>query len=234
MGHCDDLVFRKISHFTDHRVSREISWGSRDNAANLAKADRDEARVREMRNAERHVDALIDQVHGPVEKIELHRHCLVFVHEGVDERSQDVFARDHRRGKGQRAPRRRPFTGRNNVGFLEIDQYAAAGSGIALARLAQFERAGRAMKQFNANMRLEEGDCAADGGRRPAEAPARAGEAALVDGRHKDFHRVDAVHFFFRLDLRGIVPNDAVPVSFCNGNYRSTGRARFLIFGNFA
>jgi hypothetical protein len=48
-------------------------------------------------------------------------------------------------------------------------------------------------------MGLEEGDGAADGGRRAAKAPAGAGETALVDGRHKDFHRVDAVHPFFRL-----------------------------------
>ena len=90
------------------------------------------------------------------------------------------------------------FAGRNDIGLLEIDQHAAAGGGVALAGLAQLERAGGAMKQFGADMRLEEGDRAAHRRRRPAEAPARAGEAALVDGRHKDLHRVDAIHLFYR------------------------------------
>ena len=83
------------------------------------------------------------------------------------------------------------------VGLLEVDQDAAAGGGVTLAGLAELDRARGAMKQLGADMRLEEGDRAADRRRRPAEPPARAGEAALVDGRHEDFHRVDAVHWAF-------------------------------------
>src|SRR5258705_12269306 len=197
------------SRITGCRERYLVSWGCRDNAPNFAKSGRDEARVREMRDAERHVDAPIDQVHGPVEKIEPHRDSLVVVHEGVDHRSQDIFAGDRRRGEGQRPARRRPFAGRKNVGFLEIDQYAAASSGIALTCLAQFERTRRAMKQFSANMRLEESDRAADGCRRSAEAPARTSKTPLGDGRHKDFHRVDAVHFFFRLEQRWLKARQA-------------------------
>src|SRR5258705_7855346 len=246
MRHCDDLVFCEVGRFTDHRVPRKISWGCRDNAPNFAESDRDEARVREMRDAERNVDALIDQVYRPVEKIEPHRDSPVFVHEGVDHRSQDIFACDHRRGEGQRAARRRTFAGRKDVGFLEIDQYAAASGGIALARLAQFERTRRAMKQFSANMRLEESDRAADRCRRSAEAPARTSKTPLGDGRHKDFHRVDAVHFFFRLEQRWLKARRADPLAhlssrassatmprrsaFATANYQSTGLSRFPIF----
>ena len=93
--------------------------------------------------------------------------------------------------------------GRDNVGLLEIDQHAAAGRDIALAGFAQLERAGGAMKQLGPDMGLEEGDRAAHRRRRPAKPPARAGEAALVDGRHKDFHRVDAVHGLFHVEDAG-------------------------------
>jgi hypothetical protein len=55
------------------------------------------------------------------------------------------------------------------------------------------------MKQLSSDVGLEESDRAADRGRRSSQASAGAGEAALVDGRDKDFHRVDAVHLFFRL-----------------------------------
>ena len=87
----------------------------------------------------------------------------------------------------------------SDVGLFEIDQDAAAGGGVALAGFAQLERARRAMKQFS---------CRRDASRKAMarltaagdlpKAPAGAGEAALVDRRHKHFHRVDAVHLFFR------------------------------------
>ena len=150
-----------------------------------------------MRDAQRDIDAFIDQVDRPVEQIESRRHRLMFVHEGVEHRPQDIFAGDDRRGKRQRAARRRAFAAGDNVGLLEIDQDAAAGGDIALAGLAQLERAGGAMKQFGPDMLSRERR--SRGSPRPAtaEPPAGAGEAALVDGRDKDFHRVDAVHLFF-------------------------------------
>ena len=154
--------------------------------------------IRQMRDAQRDVDAFVDQVDLAVEQIEPHRHGRMFVHESVEHRPQDIFAGDDRRGQRQRAARGRAFAGRSDIGLLEIDQHAAAGGGVALAGLAQFERAGGAMKQFSADMLLEEGDRAAHRRRRSAEAPARTGEAALVDGRHKDLHRVDAIHLFYR------------------------------------
>ena len=54
------------------------------------------------------------------------------------------------------------------------------------------------MKQLSADMLLKERDGAAHRRRRSAEAPARTGETALVDGGHKDLHRVDAIHLFCR------------------------------------
>src|SRR5258705_11447271 len=106
------------------------------------------------------------------------------------------------------------------------------------------------MKQFSANMRLEESDRAADGCRRSAEAPARTSKTPLGDGRHKDFHRVDAVHFFFRLEQRWLKARRADPFAhlssrassvtmprppaFATADYHSTGLSRFLIFRIFA
>jgi hypothetical protein len=147
-----------------------------------------------MRDAQRNVDAFIDQVDWPVKQIELCRYHRIFVHEGVEHRPQDIFAGDDGRGEGKRAARGRAFASGCDVGLLEIDQHAAAGGDIALAGLAQLERACRAMKQFGADMLLEESDRPAHGGRRPAKAPAGASEAALVDGRNKHLHRIDAIH----------------------------------------
>jgi hypothetical protein len=76
------------------------------------------------------------------------------------------------------------------------------------------------MKQLGADMLLQERDRAAHGRRRPAEASARTGETALVDNRHKDLHRVDAIHLFSRLEEQWLPwqasDNHASPVSFFN------------------
>ena len=91
-------------------------------------------------------------------------------------------------------PRGAALAGRDDVGFLEIGQHAPAGDGIALARLAQLERPRGPMQQLRADMVFKEGDCAADRGGRLAEPAPGAGEAALVEGSHEHFHRIDAVH----------------------------------------
>ena len=197
MGHRDDLVFGNICGLTDDRMPRQIVRRGGDDATNFAKPDRDEVGIRKMRDAQRDVDAFVDQVDRPVEQIEPHRYHRILVHEGVEHRPQNVFAGNDRRGKRERAARRRAFAAGNNVGFLEIDQHAAAGGDIAFAGFAQLERAGGAMKQFGADMLFEKGDRAAHGRGRPAEPPSRARETALVDRRHKHLHRVDAIHLCF-------------------------------------
>ncbi len=197
MGHRDDLVFGQIRWLANDRMPLQIGRRCGDDATNFAKPDRNKIRVGEMRDAQREIDAFIDQVDRPVEQIESHRHHRMLVHEGVEHRPQDIFARNDRRRKRERAARRRAFAAGDNVGFLEIDQHAAAGGGVALACLAQLERTGGAMKQLGADMLFEKGDRAAHGRGRPAEPPSRARETALVDGRHKHLHRVDAIHLCF-------------------------------------
>src|SRR3954464_5807390 len=43
-------------------------------------------------------------------------------------------------------------------------------------------------------MGFQEIEGAADGGGRPLQAPGCAGETALINGSHEDFHCVDAIH----------------------------------------
>ena len=165
MGHRDDPVLCQIGRFADDGMPRQISRRRRDHAANFADADRDEVRIGEMRDAERDVDALVDQIHRPVEQDEPRRHRLIFVHEGFEDRPQNIFAGDDGRGQGQRAARRRAFAAGDEIGLLEFDEDAAARRDIALAGLAQLERPRGAVKQFGPDMVLEEGDRAAHGGR---------------------------------------------------------------------
>ena len=100
----------------------------------------------------------------------------------------------HGRRQRQRAARRRPLAGGDDVGLLEFGQHPSAGRGIALAGLAQLDRPRRPMQQLGADPRLEEGDGAADRRRRAAElaaAPARLPSSSADD---EDLHRIDTIH----------------------------------------
>jgi hypothetical protein len=58
-----------------------------------------------MRNAQRDIDALIDQVHGPVDQIEPRRHRRIGVEKIVQDRTQYLLAADDWRRQSKRAAR---------------------------------------------------------------------------------------------------------------------------------
>src|SRR5271166_2960877 len=89
---------------------------------------------------------------------------------------------------------RRPLARGDYIGLFEIGQDPTAGDRIALACLAHFERPRRPMQQLGTDVRFEEGDSAADRGRRTTELATGAHKTALVERRDKDFHRIDTVH----------------------------------------
>ena len=90
-----------------------------------------------MRNTQGGIDALIDQVHRPVEQMEPRRHRRIGVEKGIQDRTQHLLAADERRRQGKSAARGRSLTRRQDIGLFEIGQHAPAGGGIALAGFAQ-------------------------------------------------------------------------------------------------
>jgi len=160
-----------------------------------------------MRNSQRGIDAFIDQVHKPVEHIEVHRHRRIGVEKVIQNRMQHLLAAGDRRRHGKGAARGRSLACRQDIGLLEIGQHAPAGGGIALAGLAQLDQACRAVEQLHADIALEEGHGAADGGGRASELAARAGKAPFVERGDEDLHGVDAVHRLLRI-LQDRMPKD--------------------------
>src|SRR5262249_10216646 len=79
-------------------------------------------------------------------------------------------------------------------GLLEFTQDPAAGFGIALARLAQPDRARRSVKQLHADLRLEECNGPAYGRGRAAKRTTGASKTAFVQGCDEDAHGIDPVH----------------------------------------
>jgi len=102
-----------------------------------------------------------------------------------------------RRRHRERAARRRLLSRGHHVGLLEIDQNVAACDGVALSGFAQLDRARRSVQQFDAHVRLEEGDPAAYGSLRLAELASRPSETALVERSHEDLHGIEPIHRVF-------------------------------------
>ena len=72
MRHRDDPVLGKIGRLPNDRMPCKIARRCRDDAADLAEPDRDEVGIRKMRDAQRGVEAFVDQVDLAVEQIEPH------------------------------------------------------------------------------------------------------------------------------------------------------------------
>ena len=147
-----------------------------------------------MGDAQRDVDAFVDQVDRPIEQIELGGDPVMRVEEVIEDRAQDLRSAHHGGRQGQQSARRGALAGDGNFGVFEIGKHAPAHRRVARTRLAQAQRAGGAMKQGHADMALQKGDGAADCGGRAAETPAGGGEAAFVERRHENPHRLDAIH----------------------------------------
>ena len=111
------------------RVIGEVAGrGDHDASDIAAEADGDERGVRQMGDAQRDIDALIDQVDGPVQQEEANRDGRIEIEKVVDDRPQHLFPGDRRRRNGQYPARGRAFAGREHVGLLELDQNPPTGS----------------------------------------------------------------------------------------------------------
>jgi hypothetical protein len=70
MVHGDDLLLREIARLVDPRMFGEIGWRGSDDAADFTDPHGDHRRIRQMCDAQGDIDALVHQVHKPVEQIE--------------------------------------------------------------------------------------------------------------------------------------------------------------------
>ena len=162
----DDLLLGQIGGLPDARVIGQIAGRSDHDAPDIAaEADGDERGVRQMADAQGDVDALIDQVDGPVQQEEANRNGRIEIEKIVDNRPQYLLAGDRRRRNGQCPAGGGAFARGEHVGLLQLDQHPPTGSRIALTRFAQLERPGGPMQQLDPDMGFQKGERAADRGR---------------------------------------------------------------------
>ena len=148
-----------------------------------------------MGNSQGNIDALVDKVDRPVQQEQSDRNGRIGVHEGVQNRTQDVLTCRNGSRYGQRPARSRSLTRSDEIGFVEIGYDAAAYDRVSFARFAQLERTRRAMKQRNTNMSFKKSKRATYRSRRSPQLAPCLSQATLVEGGDEDLHGVDSVHF---------------------------------------
>ncbi len=73
-----------------------------------------------MRNSQGDIDAFINEVHGPVEHIELRRHRRIGIEKGIQDWTQHLFATENRRRQAKSATRGRSLARREDFGLLKV------------------------------------------------------------------------------------------------------------------
>jgi hypothetical protein len=86
-------------------MARQVARRSGHRPPHFADGQRHQRRVGQVRDAQRHVDAFVDEIRWPVEHVQSHRHVGELVHELVEQRAQKLLARGDRPGDGELAPR---------------------------------------------------------------------------------------------------------------------------------
>ena len=85
--HRNDLVLGQIARLLDARILLEITRRSHHHPAHLPDPGRDHRQVGQLADAERGIEAFVDQVHRPIEQQEARGHRRVGVQEGIEDRS---------------------------------------------------------------------------------------------------------------------------------------------------
>jgi hypothetical protein len=120
VSHRNDLVLCKISGLFDFRLRGQIARRCRYDAPNLAQPHRHMCGIRQMGNSQSNIYALVDKANRPVQEKQPNRHGRKGIHEGVQDRTQDVFTRRNWSRYGQHAARSRSLARCNKVSFFEI------------------------------------------------------------------------------------------------------------------
>src|SRR5260221_522083 len=151
------VVPREVRQFARRAVPRQICRrGDADDAAR-AEVPHDEARLRLRIEADRHVDALLDEVRHPVGGDDIERDLRGGRVERGEERHHDGLE-DVGRVDAERAARCRCQSGVAAVGRLDLRQDEGGLVEIGLPRLGQAELAGGAVEEAGAQPLLEGAD----------------------------------------------------------------------------
>ena len=150
----------------------------------------DQARIRQLAEADRQIDALFDQIDIVVVQAQVDRDVGIGDEIIGDRRRQLMRAERHRRGHPEQAARRGLKVAGGAFGVFHFIEDAQAALIVILPDLGGADAARRAIEQPHAEPFLERADMFAHHGRRHIEVPSRRGKARGLDDfgeyRHSD------------------------------------------------
>ena len=175
-------------------VALEPDGARAHDAAHLADPRGEQRAVRQGADAHRDVEVLVDEVQHAVGLHQTHVDVRMGGEEVRDER-QHVTASEHDRGgHDQLAADPRVLAGRRALGLAHVVEDAPRRGDVIRADPGQLQASPRAHEQPHAEVRLELGDVSAHRAQRPVQASGRPREAAGLDRREQQRHRLQPIH----------------------------------------
>ncbi|EEF22342.1 conserved hypothetical protein [Ricinus communis] len=172
----------------------EVRWRGAHHRCAHAQLARDEVRLQRVGDAQRQVDALLDQVDGAVAHLQVDRRARVAPQEFADGAQQLGLRQRLRTGDAQQAPRRVSLVAERYRHAVRHLQHAAAAGQRKLAGVGQAQAAGAAVQQAGAGPCLHLRQVARDHGARHAQGLGGAYHAAALGDADKHAGGGDTVH----------------------------------------
>ena len=154
----------------------------------LAELAGDEVVGTRRADADREVEALLDQVDQSVGERHIEAHFAMRGEKRSDRRRDVAHAKVHRGGEPDRAARRHGGARRFLLGLGEVGEELHRALVEGAPTLGEAHAAGRAVEEPALQMRLELGDMAGSRGRGESEPLGRLGKAAAVHDLREDLH----------------------------------------------
>jgi hypothetical protein len=164
----------------------EVTLAGVDLRAQHREAARDEVGIRQVADAQRDVDFLVDQVQRFVVEHHLHPHFRMARVELGQQRRDPFDAHRIRGGDAQPTARAALQLADGALGFIQFACNALAMFVVDIARFGQPELARRAMQQLRAEAHLQVLHLAADGGLGKSQRTRRGNETAVFDHLDED------------------------------------------------
>ena len=183
-------------------VGREVGGGRAGDEVDLRDAPRDEAALLEAADAQRHVDALGDEVHDPVVQPQVEFDRRVAPRELGQRRQQQVATEGHRHVHAQPALRLRARAPQRFLGVRELVEDAARALQVVAALGGEADLARRAVEQPRAEVLLERRDVGAGRRTRDVEFVGGLGEGAAFGHAGEDADGGQLVHALIVQDSR--------------------------------
>jgi len=187
-------VARQLGRNARQTMPPEIAGRGADDAAELADAAGDEARIDQPADAHGGVDALLHEIDEAVGELQVDGDLRVAGEETGQRRRQVALAEQNGPADDELARRRGLEAGQGGLRLLDVAEDALAAGIVGVAALGQRQPPGGAVEQAGAELLLERGELPAHRGERRAERASGGRQAAGLHHAGERRHGREPIH----------------------------------------